>query len=1032
MNVSEFAVRRPIATAMIFLALLGLGILSMFLLSIDLFPDMSPPVVSVMTTYRGASAEDVEKKVTEVIEKMVSTVPNIKKVTSVSSEGVSVVTVQFEWGSDIDTGVSDIRGVLDFAMRSLPDDAERPSVFKFDFSMMPIMVASVTSKYNINEMRTIVDRDLIEQLKRVPGVGAASIRGGPMREIRIEFDRDKLNDIGVTAYQLAAIIAAQNESIPAGNIKNERRNYVLRVPGEFDSTKELGEIIVANWQGNVIRLKDVARIDDDYFEEDREIVVDGKRAMIVVLQKQSGANSVDVVNKVTKRLEELKKTLPKDMGVEIMFDTADYIKKSINNLASTIIAGGIFVVFIVLLFLRNLRGSFIIFLMMPFSLLVAFIFFQLNGFTINIVSLSALAIAIGMVVDNGIVVLENIYRHIERGEERKEAAMYGASEVSGAILASTLTTVVIFIPIFFINDLSAILFKQLGYAIITVLIASLLAALMLTPMIASKILKIQKKQTKAFKWSEKLFEKLEDAYEKMLIWAVNHRWKTILIAVVTFVTSLVVLIGTVGTEFMPTSDSGQVEINITMPQGTSFDKTQSIAHRIYDVAQKHIPEIEHIYMVIGKSEGSQAAMFGRKEDINTARVSMKLVDQLKRQRSAEQIAEDIRSKLSEFKEVEKLQVSADDPMGAIFGGSSGSSIQLEVYGYDLKTANETALRLEHELKKIDGVRNTNISRDSGKPEITVIFNREKLYTLGLSVSSVGNQLRAQYYGITATKYRSGGDEYDVIVRIKDDLRRDVGDLKGMMVLTPSGEKVPLENFAKIAISQGPVSIERSKQTRLIYVTAGTFGRPFGDVVADINRIITSFETPMGIDVVLSGQAEDQKKSFFYLGLAVLGGMVLVYMVMAGQFESLRDPFIIMFSVPFAFSGVFFILALTGLTLNILTFVGLLLLVGTVVNNAIVLIDYTNLLRAREYSLYDAVVTGGKTRLRPVLMTALTTIFGMLPLALSRGQGAEAWRPLGVSVIGGLTVSTFVTLILIPTIYYMFERKKKGKAWEVVA
>lgn len=1028
MTPSEFSVRRPIATSMIFIALFAIGVMSLLLLSIDLFPDITPPSASILTTYRGASAEDVEKKVTEIIEKQVSTVPNIKKVTSVSREGLSVVSVQFEWGSDIDSAVSDIRGALDFAVSALPDDAERPSVFKFDFSLFPIMFISVTSKYNVNEMRTIVDREVLEQLKRIPGVGAASIRGGPIREIRIEFDRDKLLDLGMSAQQLAGIIGAQNESVPAGNIKNERRNYVLRVPGEFDTTKELGNIVIGNKQGTIIRLKDVATIEDGYYEDDREISIDGKRAMFIILQKQSGANTVDVVDAVKKKIDDLKSTLPKDMEIEVLYDNGKFIRNSVNNLSSTIVSGGIFVVFVVLLFLRNVRGSFIIFTLMPFSLLVAFIFLFINGFTINIISLSSLAVAIGMVVDNGIVVLENIYRHLERGEDRHEAAMYGASEVSGAILASTLTTVVIFIPIFFINDLSAILFKQLGYAIIMVLAASLLAALMLTPMLASKMLVIKKTRSRLFMWSERVFEKLENIYETVLKKAVQNRLKTVLIAVVIFAVSIVTLIFFVGTEFMPASDSGQVEINVTMPQGTSFEQTQKVSHRIRDTVKEGIPEIERTFMITGKSEGGFAAIFGRKEDINTARITVQLIDKRKRTRSAEEIAEVIRTKLIGLKEVEKLQVSAEDQFGSLFGGG-GASIQVEVYGYDLKKANETAVKIANELKKINGIRNTNISRDSGKPEVTVSFNREKLYALGLTVNGVGNQLRAQYSGLIATKYRQDGDEFDVVLRIKDELRRDVGDLKGMNVLTPTGEKVPLENFATIAIDQGPVEIERNKQTRLIYVTAGTYGRSFGEISADVKKTILAMEKPMGIDVVVGGQSEDQKKSFFYLTLAVLAGMLLVYMVMAAQFESLRDPFIIMFSVPFAFSGVFFMLAITGLNLNIISFVGMLLLVGTVVNNAIVLIDYTNLLRAREYSLYDAVVTGGKTRLRPVLMTALTTIFGMLPLALSKGEGSESWVPLGTSVIGGLLFSTFVTLVLIPTIYYAFEIRKKKNAWE---
>jgi len=1027
MNLSEFGVRRPITTLVIFIIVLILGGISFSMLSIDLFPDITPPVATILTTYEGAGAEDVEKKVTEIIEGAVSTVPNIKGVTSQSQEGVSVVTLEFKWGSNMDTALSDIRGALDFVISSLPDGVERPSVFKFDISMMPILYLSINAEQNLNQMRTIVENDLVEPLKRVPGVGNALVRGGPQREIRVYFDRDKLNTLGLNVYTVAGLIAAQNVDTPAGSIKNERRNYVLRVPGEYTDASQIENIVISNVNGRVVRVRDVAEVVDSYFEENREIRINGKPGMLCILQKQSGANTVRVVGEVKERIEEIRKNLPADFTLDVVLDGAEHINDSISNLAKTLLAGGIFVVLIVLLFLRNVRGSLIISLMIPFSLIVAFILMYINGYTINIISLSALAIAIGMVVDNGIVVLENIYRHLKKGVSKREAAMFGASEVGSAILASTLTTIVIFVPIFFINDISAILFKQLGFSIMIVLFGSFFTAMLLIPMLSSLFLKNIELKGKVSRATERAFERIEKSYRSVLQWAISHRKATVLTGIMIFSLSVAFFGLFGGSEFMPESDSGQVYITVILPQGTSHDKTVEIAKEVDKIITDSVPEIKNRFVMSGVSEGGFVSVFGAQEGLNIAKIGLSLVSVNERDRSSVEIAENLRKKIEHVHGIEKLIVTSENQGMQMFGG--GSPINIEIYGYDLDKTYSLAEEVKFAISKIDGVRNADISRDMGKPEVKVQLNRDKLYRMGLTVNDVGQQLRAQYYGIVASLFREEGNEYNIFLRIKDDLRRDIETLKGTNIVTPGGLPVPLDTIAEFSIERGPVDIERKSQSRVIYVTASTFGRSFGEVAADVKKAIRKIEHPADVDIVMSGTFEDQQNSFKYLALAVLGGIILVYLVMAGQFESFRDPFVILFSIPFAFSGVFLALPILGLNLNIIVFVGLILLVGIVVNNAIVLVDYTNLLRKREYPIEEAILTAGQTRLRPVLMTALTTIFGTLPLALSTGEGAETWIPLGVTVIAGLLFSTFVTLLFIPTVYLIAERKAARRRGE---
>jgi len=1028
MKLPEFGVRRPVFTTMIFVAIVLLGIVALNMLPIDLMPKMEIPTMAVITFYRGAGAEDIETKITKVIEEQVSTTPNIKEVTSTSEENLSVVTMRFEWGTDLDEAANDVRQRLDMAMMNLPDDADRPMLLKMDVSMMPVLLFGVTAQQSYPQLRDIIDNKFCDQLKRIPGVAMATIMGGLEREIQVNIDRQRLEAYHLSISQVTAMLAAENLSLPAGDLKIGRTDYIIRVPGEFRNVEEIGDVVVGNFNGTPIYLRDIAQVKDSFKEKERRVRINREEGLIVMVQKQSGANTVTVANRIKKTLPKLEKKLPPDVKVVLIMDSSEFIIRSINNLASTVGWALLFVVLVVFFFLREIRGSLIIAVTIPVSLVVAFSFLYVGGYTINMMSLSAIAIALGMVVDNAIVIYENIYRHHSGGESRKEASIFGAGEVGTAVMASTFTTIAIFFPIIFVKGLTGIMFRELGLVVMIVLAASLFSALTLTPMLSSQFMRVplpeeeRKGLIRRFHdFSEKWFTGLEATYRRVLNWALNHRKIVVAVSLGIFVGSLF-LFKIVGTEFMPTMDRGQVRGTVELPVGTRVDATDQVMEKIEDIMEKEVPERKMMFARCGKSETGFGAMMGQRSDTHIITVGGRLVPKNERKRSDRDIAQALSKKIAKIPGIQTIDFAQQDAMQMISGGVK--PVTVEIYGHDIAKTDTFAVEVKKIMDEIPGLTDVTISREKGKPELWVEVDRKKAASLGLNMAQIASTLRTKFYGDVATKYREGGEEYDTFVRLEGSDRQSIADLENAFVTSPLGKQIPISNIARIVERRGPLTIERKDQERVVYVGGSLYKRSLGKVVADLKKRLAKISIPEGIAVEIGGSAQDQAETFRWLGIALVFGIILVYMVMAAQFESLLDPFVILFSIPFAIVGVIWALFITGKTFNTISFVGMVMLVGIVVNNAIVLVDYINIMRARGLALFEAILVTGPRRLRPVLMTAFTTIFALLPLALKTGEGSEMWSPLAISVIGGLLVSTLVTLILVPVMYSIFETRVK--------
>ncbi len=1025
MNLPELGVKRPVLTTVVFTLILIIGIISLANLSLELLPDFSYPAVSIITTYRGAGPEEIESSITKLIESTVALVPNVKNVYSTSEEGVSAVTVEFEWGTDIDEAANDIRDKLDLIKDMLPDEASKPLLFKFSTSMMPILLIGVEADESYPVLYHLLKKKVVDPLKQVEGVGDAALTGGLIREIKVNVNQVKLNGYGLTINDVVNAIRFNNITQPGGKITIGKGDYIIRVLGEYQSVNEIKNVVVGNFRGTPVYLRDVAEVVDGFADETTVVRVNRKPGIMIWVQKQTKANSVEVAKRCKEKLEEIKKALPPDVKLHVIFDSSRFIKKSINNLSRTIMWGGIFVLIVVFLFLIDWRASIIIGLTIPFSLIVAFIFLYALGYTINITSLSSLAIAIGMVVDNGIVVTENIYRRrFELGEDVRTASIRGAKEVMSAIIASTLTTVAIFIPILFVKGLIGILFKQLALAVIAVLSASLLVALFLSPMLTSRLFKTKMRREffiKAEQKNNQIFKKIYEVYLKILSWALSHKAKTVLIAIGIFVLSLL-MFSVIGKEFLPRTDESRVRLVLELESGTTLDVTKKVVQKIEKIVKENVPEVKSILTRCGKSPKGLGAAAGMEEGDNIANISIRLVEKEKRKRSSDEIAHMLVQKIKQIPGVKSIKTETGGSSGA-FG--FGKPVEIEIYGYDLDKSFKFAKKIKKILASIKGVQGITINRKPGKPELQFRVNKRKAWSSGFSLAMISEIVKNSFAGVTASKYKEEGEEYDIFVRLRKEDRASINNIRNLLIRRMDGKLISLDTLGEFILKRGPKQIFRKNRERMIKVSADIFGKPLSQVEKEFEEKMKKVTVPSGIHYKFSGEIEQRRSTFSTLFLLVFLGILLVYLVMAGQFESFLDPFIIMGTVPFAVTGVAFALFFTGVTLNIISYVGIIMLVGIVVNNGIVLIDYINRLRREEgMELYEAIKQGSKTRLRPVLMTAFTTIFGMLPMALSRGAGAELWVPLGVTIISGLLFSTLVTLIFIPTVYAIVETRIK--------
>lgn len=1026
MNLSETGVRRPVATLMAFVAVFLLGFIAWQRLAIDMMPEIESPSISVFTRWDGASTEDVEQQITRPIESALGSVTDLDEITSTTSEGVSRVTCKFKWGTELGEAANDMRDLLERAKRRLPDDADDPVMFKFNTANMPILGFSVTATENIEKMEDTVNDDIVDVLKRVPGVGTAEAFGGLERQINLHLDPAKLSAHGLSVAAIAAAIDADNQTEPAGNVKIGTVDYTIRVPGEFATPEEIGLVVVKRDGDKVVRISDVARVEDGFAEETRVVERMGRAGMMVDVQKRSGENTMAVARRVMEKLGEIRENLPADYSIDLVFDTSDMIGKSIRSVGSTVLWGGLFVVLVTLFFLRSVRTSLVIALTIPFSLIIASVFMFLKGWTINLMSLSALALAVGMVVDNAVVVLENIISHVSRGAGRREAAMFGADEVGTAILASTLTTIVVFVPLVFVDGVTGIMLGQLGGIVTATLVASVVCSLLLTPMLASKLLRPppagRGAYARFYAWSEGRLAALERGYARLLSGALRARGLVVLAAV--GVVALTVWgFRSLGSEFMGKEDTGQLSISYQLPLSTRYEITAETGRRILEVVHRVCGDGAIVSEML-RAGGSGG--FGGGGGSHAGTIRLRLVDAKYRDRTADEYGDEITREVSQWPEIVKVFSNSGNFLNRILMGG-GANLLVEVYGWDLDETTAIAERIKRIAQETPGSRDVRVSQDMGKPELSIAIDRAKASAMGLSMQEITATVSALFQGDDASQYREGEDEYDITLRLAAPDRASIEDIRRTELPLPGGGRVRLDAIAQVVEGSGPVTITRKNQQRVVSVEFdATDARPEGDVMADVRRrVAEQIVLPNGVSVEYGGMVEEQEKSEKALTMMILLGIVLVYMVMAAQFESLLHPLLIMFSVPFAFSGVVAVLHLTGTPLSMSAYIGMVLLVGVVVNNSIVLVDYVNLLRSRGRALREAIVEGGRQRLRPVMITTCTTVLGMMPMATSHGDGSATWRPLGLVVVGGLALASVVSLVLVPTLYYIAERRRRA-------
>ena len=1018
----ETAVKNPVGTALIFIGIFLIGLMFYRQLPVDLYPDIDMNIVTVITSYSGAGSDDVEANVTRPLEDVLNSTEKLKEITSQSRDGMSMIMLQFDYGTNMDEVMNDVRDKVGMISGFLPDGTEDPMILKFSSDMIPVMVLSATARESAAAMYKILDEQVANPLNRISGVGTVAVSGAPEREIQVNISPDKLEAYKITLEQVAQIIAMENVNVPAGNFDVGSQTYMLRLEGEFDNSSEINDIVVGNSMGRPVYLRDIAVVKDTLQSRVMENYTNGVRSASIVVQKQSGSNTVAIAEAVRKQLPELQKNLPPDIEIVTVMDSSDYVKVSINSLLETILLALIIVAFVVLFFLGRWRATIIILVTIPISLIGSFIYLYLTGNSINIISLSALSITIGMVVDDAIVVIENITTHIERGSRPRQAAIYGTEEVSLSVIASTLTIIAVFLPMTMVGGFAGIMFKQLGWMVTIIISLSLIIAMTLTPMMSAKMMRANKdvKVNKFDKWYNRrilpLLDKIDHRYGNLVNKISRRRATTISVVIAVFLVAFAFSFLTLKTEFMPASDNNVIAMTVELPTGVRMEIARETGHNIVQMMEEKYPEIRIVSFSVGQASEDNAYAAMRDNGPNILSYNIRLVEAKDREKSIYDISDELRTDLANMPEINRFQVM---PGGGNMGMTGGSNIAVNIFGYNLAETDRLAAELSKKLEDVKGLRDITISRKDYRNEYRIVFDREKLSLNGLTMSAAANAVRNRINGLTMSRFREDGEEYNIRVRYDEEHRQSVEDIQNIMIYNPMGIGVRVRDVGTVEEATSLPQIDRQDRQRIVTVTGAIYRRALSDIVKDVNVIIDQQELPSGVQVELSGTLEDQQESFSQLGLLLVIVSLLVYIVMASQFESLTYPFIILLTVPFAFVGSLLLLALLGEPLGIMGFVGLIMLVGMVVKNGIVLIDYINLNRERGMSIITAVVHGGKSRLRPVLMTTLTTILGMVPLAIGTGQGSEMWQSLGIAIIGGMTFSTIITLILIPALYSVF-------------
>ena len=1035
MSIYKTAIEKPVTTALIFVAVIVIGLFSLSRLPIDQFPEMDPPYITVMTTYAGASASEIETNVTKIIENSLTSVDGLKELTSSSRDNMSVVSLELEWGTDRDEASNDIRSFIDMIKSNLPEGCSSPVMFKLNSSLMPIIQYSVMARESYPGLEKIMNDEVIPQLNRIDGIGSVSVSGAPDRYVYIDIDQAKLDAYNLTLEQVANAISVNNLNLSSGTVKMDRQQYQMQVRGEYGQSSEIAGIVVSTTMaGQKVFVRDLAAVRDTIKDLSLDEKVDSKDAVRLIVAKKSGSNTVQVCKDVRKELARIQRSLPSDVEIKMIYDSSEEIEDAISSLEESILYALLFVVLVVFFFLGKWRATLIIGLTIPIALIVAFVYLMLTNSSLNIISLSALTVAIGMVVDDAIVVLENITKHIDRGSSPHEAAIYATNEVWTSVIATTLVIAAVFIPLTMLTGLAGILFKELGWIVTIVVSTSTVVAISLIPMLCSKLLKAKEvkidenghlvETKEKDSWYERFIvkgflDKVDNAYANLLRWCLGHKLITILVAIAFFVVSMLpVIAGKIGTEFMPTSDNGRLNVNVELQRGTRIEETVKTARTLEDRFRELVPEIQRISTSAGSNdESSIGALFS---STTNYKISMTVVCNKKheRTRTIEEIGEVIRGELARYPEIIEYQCNASGGMG----GGGRSTVDVEIYGYDFDETNLYAEEVRQAIvNNVPGARNVRVSRDKDRPELKVIIDKEKAALHGLNTATVSQYIRNRVAGYTAGFLKEDGDEYNIVVRLKEDDRNSITDIQDLTIPTATGARIKLGEIAAIEEYWAPQTIERKSRQRYVRVISMPYETSLGELATAIQAQIDQISRPSGLSVVLAGDFEDQQKTFKDIFSLVLLIILLVYIVMASQFESFSKPAVILLAIPFGLSGVVLALWITGTSIDMIAALGVVMLVGIVVKNGIVLVDYINLMRDRGYKLNEAIALSGASRLRPVLMTAFTTLLGMLPMALSQGEGSEMWHPLGIVVIGGLLVSTFVTLIIVPVVYGLISR-----------
>lgn len=1032
MKLPDFSVRHPITTLMFWSACVLLGAIAFMRLPVDLMPEIEYPTITVRTDYRGVAPEEIENLISRPVERALGAAPGVEKITSSSLEGTSTVRVNFEWGTDIDEAANEIRTRMDRLRGTLPPDIEPPFVYKYDISQFPILFLALSADMDPRELRRLADEDIRYRLERVPGVAAADIRGGLVRQIQVNLTLDKIEALDLSVNQVVSAIRAENANIPVGPVKEGNFEALLRSQGEFESVDELRQMVVTTKNGVPVYLSDIAEVHDGH-EDVRQIVrLEGRPAVRMFVRKQSGSNTVQVTDAVFAEIEKIQEDMP-NVKIIPTTDTAKFIRRAVGNVQDSATTGAILAVLILLIFLRSFTSTFIIGVTIPVAIISTFALMYYYGFTLNTMSFGGLALGVGMLVDNSIVVLENIFRHREAGKNKIEAATVGSEEVGLAISASTLTTVVVFAPLIFLTGMSGIMFRQLAYVVTFSLLCSLAVALTLIPVLSSKFLRVRAvpEAPKGFfqrlnRLSLRMLDALDSQYQGMIHWALSHR-KTVVFGALLLLTATLFLIPFIGYELMPETDEGEIRVSLELPSGSHVAVTDEMVRRVEQIVRREVPEVAVIMTESGGGGGF------RESSMNQGELRISLVDKSERTRSSQEVVNDLRPKISRFPGV-LTRVSASGGNFAMrFQSQGGDRIGVEIRGHDLEVSNQLALMIRDLMLTVPGLAEPTLSRREGTPEVHLKFDRDKASVLGLTVSQVADTLRTTVGGTRASMFRDRGEEYEIMVRLKESDRSRLELIAQTPIYTPVGLTVPVANLVRMERTEGPLAIERVDQERIIRVSGAPAGRDIGSIMEEVRSRVQQLSLPDDFYVYFGEEYEEQRKAFNELLFCFLIAIILVYMVMASQFESFRDPFVIMFSIPFAVIGVVSALFLTNTTFNIQGFIGVVMLAGIVVNNAIVLVDYTNLMRHKyQMPLFEAIEVSCRRRLRPILMTTLTTVLGLIPMSLAIGEGSEVQAPMGRVVVGGLLTSTIITLVLVPVIYSLFEQRREKKAQGTVA